>query len=198
MAVANIEARAKDVTEGMTWEHYMETPMSGRFEIIEGIFHQMPAPTFRHQTYSMRLSNVLYQYEVRTKTGRAIAAPCDILIRWRPRLHTRQPDVFFISNAQLERGGGIPERGPLTVAPELVVEIISDSETDEVVNAKIGDYITIGVRELWKVYPASQTVEVMRLTPDGAVTVAVYGAGETAASVTFDGLNVPVAAIFAA
>ena len=199
MAVANIETKteARDTAEGMTWEYYMETPMSGRFEIIEGFFHQMPAPTFKHQIYNKCLLFAFTNYEIATGRGVALAAPSDILIRRFPRLNTRQPDVFFISHEQLERGGGIPERGPLMVAPELVVEIISDSETEKSINAKIRDYIKIGVRELWKVFPASQTVEVVALSQDGAVTVATYGAGQSAVSLTFEGLSVSVAAIFA-
>ena len=196
MAVANIETRAKteDVTEGMTWEYYMETPMPGRFEIIEGIFYQMPAPTMPHQIYNKRILVAFSNYEIATGKGVAVAAPCDVLIR-RPRLNTRQPDVFFISNEQLASGGGIPARGPLLVAPELVVEIISDSETEQSVNDKISDYIEIGVRELWKVFPASRTVEVVRLTQGGAETVATYDETQSAASITFDGLTVSVSAI---
>ena len=200
MAVANIETKTKtqDAAEGMTWEYYMETPMPGRFEIIEGIFHQMPAPTMPHQIYSKRLLFAFTTYELATGRGSAIAAPCDVFIRQRPRLNTRQPDVFFISNEQLALGGGIPERGPLMVGPELVVEIISDSETAQSVNDKISDYIQIGVRELWKVFPASRTVEVICLTQDGAESVATYNETQSAASITFDGLTVSVAAIFAA
>ena len=90
----------------------METPMPGRFEIIEGIFYQMPAPTYNHQKYSIRLSTAFYNYELATGRGNAIAAPCDILIRRFPRLRTRQPDILFISNEQLARGRRNPGARP--------------------------------------------------------------------------------------
>lgn len=204
MAVANIETKAKTeektegVTEGMTWEYYMETPMSGRFEIIEGVFYQRPTPTMRYQIYVMNIALAIYEYERKLCNGVVVFAPCDILIRRFPRLQTRQPDVLFTSNEQLARGRGVPERGPLLIGPELVVEIISDSETEQSVNDKISDYIFIGVRELWKVFPASRTVEVVRLTQDGAESVATYDETQSAASITFDGLTVSIAAIFAA
>ena len=198
MAVASIEVETREVTGGMTWEYYMETPMAGRFEIIEGVFCPTSAPTYRHQIYSMNLSFEFKLFERATGRGKVIAAPCDILIRRFPRLNTRQPDLFFISHEQSARGGGIPERGPLLAAPELVVEIISDSETEESVDAKIGDYIEIGVRELWKVFPATQTIEVARLTPNGAETVATYDETQSAVSLTFEGLTFSVTAIFAA
>jgi Uma2 family endonuclease len=52
----------------------------------------------------------------------------DVVIRAEP-LRVRQPDALFISNERLDQVGGEPEHGPLKAAPELVVEILSPSET---------------------------------------------------------------------
>ena len=64
--------------------------------------------------------------------GKVITAPYDVLIRRLPKLQTRQPDVLLISWARLAQGGGVPKVGPLPVARELVVEILSDSETQSI------------------------------------------------------------------
>ena len=129
------------------------------------------------------------------------------LIRRFPKLQTRQPDLLFVSHARLAQGGGIPVKGLLGAAPELVVEIVSDSETQRILGDKIADYVRVGVDECWVVRPDAGTVEVLTLTPEGAQSVAVYGdgqtvqsvvfAGLTVQSVVFAGLTVPIADVFA-
>lgn len=102
-----------------------------------------------------------------------------------------------MSNVRVVDGGGIPVKGPFNAAPELVVEIISDSETQRILGAKIADYVEVGVNECWVVRPDDETVEVLTLTPNGAGSAASYGLGETVQSVVFAGLTVSVADIFA-
>ncbi len=120
-----------------------------------------------------------------------------MLIRRVPKLQTRQPDVLFVSYARLAQGGGIPEIGPLEVAPELVVEIISDSETQRRLNDKLTDYIAIGVEECWVVRPEEGTVEVLALTPFGPQSVQIYAEPQAVTSLVFPTLSVATADIFA-
>src|SRR5262249_26251775 len=152
----------------LTYEQYMaEGEIHQRYDIVDGVRFYMPGPNWRHQRIQVNATGILRDYERRTGSGFVIAAPFDILIRRVPTLQTRQPDVLFITRAQLESGGGVPELGPLEVAPELVVEILSDSETERSLAAKLADYVTIGVKEAWLVRPERRTVEVVRLAPDG-------------------------------
>ena len=78
-----------------------------------------------------------------------------------------------------------------------MVEIISDSETQRILEDKLADYIHIGVDECWVVRPDDRTVEVLALTPGGARVVVAYGEGQAAMSAVFPGLAVTVAALFA-
>ena len=185
-------------TNFWTYERYMDTPIQGRFEIIEGVLHQMAAPSWDHQEIQGNLYAAYRAYSETARRGRALMAPFDLLIRRSPRLRTRQPDVFFISHEQLAAAGGPPRRGPLEIGPELVVEIISDSETEAMIEGKTQDYVSIGVREMWRVYRETRTVDVVELTAEGAVILQSYGAGETVASRVFSDLTVAVNAIFAA
>jgi Uma2 family endonuclease len=191
-------APAPPSTNYWTYERYMETPIEGRFEIVEGVLHQMAAPTWDHQDIALNIATIFREYAAQSRRGRALIAPFDLLIRRLPRLRTRQPDVFFISHEQLAAAGGPPRRGPLEIGPELVVEIISNSETARDVEAKTQDYLSIGVREMWRVYQETQMVDVVELTTDGAVILQSYGADEIVASRVFTDLMVAVNAIFAA
>ncbi len=86
---------------------------------------------------------------------------------------------------------------PLTVAPELAVEVLSPNETTRARTQKIEDYCRVGVDECWIVSPTDHTVEVLGLSAAGAKSVAVYGSGETVRSAVFPDLAVEVAGILA-
>ncbi len=180
----------------LTYEAYMAEPeVQGRYDIVNGVRVFQPEVTWRRQRVIIHVSGELAEYE-RATSGHAVISPFDVLIQRTP-LQIRQPDLLLISHDRLMQGGGPPKIGPLEVAPELVVEVISNSETQRILEDKIADYITIGVDECWVVRPDEGTVEVLRLTPDGARGVATYTDGQTVASVVFAGLAVPVADVFA-
>lgn len=126
----------------------------------------MPDATWPHQKTAFQVAKALDCYQEASGNDQVIMAPLDVLIGRNP-LRTRQPDVLYISNTQLARGGGIPETGCLEVAPELIVEVLSDSETERSIGAKLADYIAIGVLEGWLVRRATRTIDVVRLAPDG-------------------------------
>jgi len=183
----------------LTYEAYLAEPqVEGRYEIINGVRVFMAGATWDHQTIALNVAGVLRQYGRTNGQGKANIAPFDVLIRRFPKLQTRQPDVLFISHARLAQVGGRPAKGPLAIAPELVVEVISDTETERILGDKLADYLEIGVDECWVVRPDAGTVEVLALSADGARSVAVYGESESVMSVALPGLTAAVADVFAA
>ncbi len=182
----------------LTYEAYLAEPeVQGRYDIVNGVRIFMSGATWDHQTFVINLVERLRQYGRVTGIGKANVAPFDVLIRRFPKLQTRQPDVLFISFARLAQVGGRPARGPLPVAPELVVEIISDSETQRILEDKLADYCEIGVSECWVVRPETRTVEVLALSANEVRSVAVYTETQSVDSVVFATLSVAVADIFA-
>ena len=193
------EAPTAPVTNELTYEDYMAEPtVYGRYDIVNGVRILMPGATWDHNEITLNLGELLRGFTRASKIGKANIAPFDVLIQRFPKMQVRQPDLLFISHARLTQTGGRPAKGPLEIGPELVVEIVSNSETQRILSDKIADYITIGVDECWVVRPDAGTVEVLTLTPDGAQSVAVYGEGQKVQSVIFAGLTVSVADIFAA
>ena len=190
-------ATAAPIPALLTYDAYMAEPqVEGRYDIMEGVRVFMPGASWEHQEI---VSNVLERLRAlgrKTGIGRAIPAPFDVLIRRIPKLQTRQPDVLFVSYPRLSLGGGIPASGPLTVAPELVVEVISDTETQRLLESKITDYIAIGVDECWVVRPEARTVEILRLTPGGSLSLGLYDETQSVTSTVFPTLTVPVADFF--
>ena len=181
----------------MTYEDYMaEGEVFKRYDIIDGVRIEMN-PTRKHQEILMNILEALRGFQRTLRSGSALLSPCDILIRKSP-LNTRQPDLSFISNAQLAVNGSDDNPAPLEHAPELVIKILSPSETHRARERKLIDYCNVGVLESWVVDPAALAVEVFRLSVEGYEVVAIYRSGESIHSITFPDLTVSVDSIFAA
>ena len=180
----------------MTYDDYMNGPtFEGRYDIIDGVKLDMPTPSWWHQRIVFRVILAFAEYESRAGTVLSLTAPYDILLSRSP-LRTRQPDVLLISKKQLDLGGGAPKIGPIEVAPELVVEIISNSETQRRFAGKIADYARIGVREVWRIEVEAATLEVIDLASGVPVSTGVYQRLEAISSLTFTDLTVQLSSIF--
>lgn len=179
----------------LTYEEYMAEPETNqRYDIIDGVRVFMN-PTRLHQDFLLSIASTLRSKVRPARFARVYVAPCDVLVSRAP-LRTRQPDVLVISNERLEANPPRTDPSPLSPAPELVVEILSPTEYRKLRAEKLDDYIRVGVLECWLVSPQAETVEVLRLGENGAETVSIYGSSQTAQSIAFPGLTVPVSELF--
>jgi Uma2 family endonuclease len=139
-----------------TYEDYALLPEDGeRHEVIDGDPCVSPAPLPRHQRLSMRLSLRLGAYAESSGLGEVFAAPIDVVLS---RHDVLQPDLLFISN---ERAGIVTEKN-IQGAPDLVVEILSESTRRLDEGEKLSRYELFGVRECWFFDPATARVRVYR------------------------------------
>lgn len=185
---ATIQETASPV---LTYDDYMaEGEVFQRYDIIDGV-RVVTNPTRRHQDIVLNLAQALRDFERRGRAGKVILSPADVLIQRGP-LRTRQPDVLFISNERLAANPPSTDPAPLDPAPELVIEVLSPRESRRSRAAKIADYCAVDVRECWIVQPRGRTVEVLRLGPEGAVSLASYRSGERVVSARFPGLSIEV------
>lgn len=153
-----------------TYEDYLLFPDNGRrHELLDGEHVMTPAPIPRHQRI---LTKLLLAFETCLTThpaGTVLPAPCDVILS---PYDVVQPDLLFISTL---RAALITERN-IQGAPDLVVEILSDTtrKTDEIIKRKL--YERFWVREYWIVDPVIETVTVYRLTQDAYTRVAILSA----------------------
>ena len=179
----------------ITYQDYLsEGVVNRRYDIINGERIYMTQPTDGHQEIALNIAELFRQYQRLTQVGRTFIPPVDVFISASP-LKTRQPDVFFISRV---RYGGRTARDvvPLSPAPELVVEVLSPSDTRSVRQAKIADYCAVDVQECWLVSPEAETVEILRLTPEGPICLGVFRRGQSVQSLTFPDLILATDDIF--
>ena len=174
----------------LTYEEYLETPETMiRCEVVDGEVI-MAGPSLYHQTISGNINEPVRAFVRRNRLGRVVYAPVDVIVRRDP-LRVRQPDLLFVSN---ERADILGER--IEGGPDLVVEIISPSNTRSEIESRLTDYATINVREFWLVYPQARAVEVLRLEGDEWKRAYIRGAGERIESAVLPGLELDITEIF--
>lgn len=138
--------------ETITLEKYEALPENRRIEVYENIVYDMASPSQIHQTISMELSNIIYNY-IKNKKGpcQVFSAPFDVKLSDKP-LTIVQPDIMIICNKnQLDgkRCNG---------APDFIIEIVSPSNPADDYIRKLYYYKNHGVREYWIVDPHRKTI----------------------------------------
>lgn len=81
--------------------------------------------------------------------------------------HGRRPDVVYFDSKRLP--AGVPTDDPVTIAPNLVAEVLSPNDDAIEVDVKVEQYLRAGVDLVWVVNPETRTVRVHRA--DGSVAV---------------------------
>ena len=153
-----------------TYSDYLLLPEQDRRELIDGGFHVVPAPSFKHQNSLANLATVLRGFVTRNRLGAVLWAPFDVVLSEEDVV---QPDILYISN---ERRHIITEtngRG----APDLVIEFLSPSTAERDRQLKLSLYARSGVREYWIADPDEESVQVLELSPEGYESSRTYTAG---------------------
>jgi Uma2 family endonuclease len=177
-----------------TYEDYKRLPDDGRrYEIIEGVLYVTAAPNFDHQYAVGEIFAALRTHVRERQLGIVISAPFEVHL---PDIgQPVQPDVLFVAAERTPRPGA----EGFTGAPDLIVEVLSQStaRTDRLV--KFGAYERAGVREYWLVDPRTHSVEVYSLSEEGTYEMAgQYTPGETVTSTVLSDLALPVDDLFVA
>lgn len=138
----------------MTLDQYEALPEDRRIEVFDGVVYDMSSPSQIHQTLSMELSNILYNYMKNKKRPcRVFTAPFDVKLSDNP-LTIVQPDIMVICDK--DKLDGKRCNG----APDFIIEIVSPGNPSDDYIRKAYYYKNAGVREYWIVDPRRKTVTV--------------------------------------
>ncbi len=150
----------------ITWDDLLKTPEDNRRrEIIDGELIVSPSPLADHQRVLRKLVNMVENFLLANPIGEMFFAPLDTILAQEQVL---QPDLLYVSNER----ASIVSRW-VYGAPDLAVEILSETSRrrDEVRKREL--YEQFGVQEYWIVDPEADHVTVYRLANgrygDGAV-----------------------------
>jgi Uma2 family endonuclease len=169
----------------ITAEQFYQLPQEeGReFELLDGEVIEMPSATGYHNMIVSRLTGFVFPalrgrgeaiYETDFSDGRRTTLRPDLAILFREKLAAT--DLHKL---------------PITVPPDIVVEVISPSESGMRIERRKDAYLRFGVKEVWIVYPENQHTY---LHSDAGVTR--LRSGDALASPLLPGWSVEVDQIF--
>jgi Uma2 family endonuclease len=168
-----------------TVDEYRQLPV--RDDVIQelhwGQVVTLTRPKMKHSKVQYRLVELLRPLVA----GRGIAA-AEVPFRALPDYDLRGADVAYVS---CDRWDATDDDDNLHGSPELVIEVLSPSNTREEMREKAALYLSTGCEEFWVVDAKRRTVSVTRRGAESSL----YGMGDSVPLAAF-GSEIAVAAIF--
>lgn len=135
-----------------------QLPHGARYELIRGELCLMPNNSAEHGNKTIRLSAPITIFVEENHLGECFAAETHFIVERNPDT-VLAPDFAFVSNECLS---GIPPKGYLAIAPDLVIETRSPGDTHTEVALKVARWLQAGTKLVWVLDPASRTLTVHR------------------------------------
>lgn len=125
------------------------------FELVDGVLVEK-AMGYQESYLAVRLIIILGEFVTSRKLG--IVAGADGMLKLASGL-VRIPDVSFISwNSIPDKK--VPKKPIPKLAPDLAVEVVSESNTAGEMNRKLREYFKAGVKLVWMIDAKARTVDV--------------------------------------
>jgi Uma2 family endonuclease len=172
----------------VTAEEFLRSPeAAGPSELVRGEIHVMTPAGGGHGLIFSALSSFVESHELGMcfpdGTGFQLPGLGDTV---------RSPDAAFVRADRLPPEG--IGSGWLAVAPDLVVEVLSPTETASELESKVRDYRAAGTRLIWVIDPATRTVSILGETQSRpSLTESDTLDGEDVVS----GFSIPISRLFA-
>jgi Uma2 family endonuclease len=128
----------------------LEEPAGLRYELSEGEIIVTPSPSYFHNDIRDELNARLRAFVKGRKLG-GVTSETDVLLAGDT---VRRPDVAFVSSERL-RAMDL-HKVPLPVAPDLVIEIVSENDRADDLLFKVRQYLTAGTSAVWLFYPKTR------------------------------------------
>jgi Uma2 family endonuclease len=136
------------------------------FELIEGELKEYPVPGLKHNKIETLFAFFLTLYQREKNSGTVFTGETGFYTRGNSNT-VRFADLAFISYTRMPVGK-VPD-GFSYIVPELVVEIISPSNSADEMDEKIQEWLNFGVLLVWVAYPKTRRVHVY--THTGQITI---------------------------
>ena len=187
-----------DFSKQYTYADYLNWRFNERLELIKGWLYKMsPVPKRTHQKIEGNLHAKMWNYfensqcevyqspfDVRLKRNKAKDDQIDTVV---------QPDICVICDkSKLDDAGCLG-------APDLIVEVLSESTAKKDYNEKFNLYEENGVKEYWIADPANKSIEIFSLINDKYESLGIYSEREGITEVEgnlFPDLKIPLKTIF--
>lgn len=192
MEITNINQL--DFNKTYTYADYLLWKFKERVELIKGkIIEMSPAPSTNHQSISSNLHGQFYKVFEERKC-KLFSAPFDVRLPIHKsdsdKIHTVvQPDLCIVCDPNK-----LDDKGCIG-APDLVVEILSPSNSKREMKDKFDLYEETGVQEYWIVFPTEEMV-LVNVLENGKYKTLRPIADDVVSSVRFPDLKIHTDKIF--
>jgi Uma2 family endonuclease len=147
------------------------------YELINGQRVAMPPMSLRAATVAGRLHVFLNSFATPNRLGEAFIETLIQVQVPEDEDRNRRPDVCFVSTARLAVAS--PEdfdANAWEAVPDLAIEVTSPTDRAEVHREKVQEYLWLGVRCVWVVYPKLRIIDIYEASgaartfgPDGVL-----------------------------
>jgi len=167
----------------------MSVERGARIELLDGELHiYRPVAEMEHQAAAQEVAMALFKWSNDNRMGRTVPAPGVIFGPY----DEVAPDTMWISRERFM--GALNENGHLTVAPELMVEVVSPDAADQrrVRDLKMKLYSEQGVLEYWVIDWQQRSVGVFRRAGHALTLTMRLGDGDAISSPMLPGFTLAV------
>lgn len=184
-----------DLNKAYTYADYLKWTFEERVELIKGkIFKMSPAPNRNHQELSSYLHIAIGSY-LKGKSCKVYSAPFDVRIPRKSKddkdiITVLQPDICVICNKAI-----LDAKGCLG-APDIVVEILSPSNSAMELDKKYDIYKEAGVKEYWIVSPQDKTFIAYTLKDGDYIPSRLMAVGHVFSSSVMLGFSLDLTELF--
>ena len=161
-----------------------------RGELIRGVLHETMSTGHEHGKIVMNLGIEVGNFVKPRKLGTMVGSDSGVWLERDPDT-VREPDLAYTSAEKIPLDARIP--GYAEVAPDLVVEVRSPSNSRREVHDKALMWLSHGVRLVWVVHPDTRTVDVHR---PGRAVAHLSGDDSLDGGDLLDGFTCPLDAVF--
>ncbi len=145
-------------TKLLTADELLQLDAKGvRGELIRGVLCENMSTGIEHGAIVVNLSSELRSFVKPRRLGKLTASDSGVWLERDPDT-VREPDIAYFSAERMPPG--VRVTGYAETPPDLVVEVVSPSNTVREVNDKAFMWLGFGVRLVWVVYPDTRTVDV--------------------------------------
>ena len=160
MATTQQQALTTLGTEPITAEQLLKMDAKGmRGELIRGVFCPTMSAGMKHGEIVVNLVMLLGAEIKPNRLGRLMASDSGVKVETDPDT-VREPDIAYFSRDRLALDADVP--GYAEVPPDLVVEVVSPSDSVRGTNDKARMWINTGVQLVWVIWPETKMIEVHR------------------------------------
>jgi Uma2 family endonuclease len=183
-----------DSFAGYSYADYLKWDFEEIVELIKGkVFKKAAAPNRKHQEVSMNLSRTLGSF-LKGHRCKVYAAPFDVRLSKDPDFKkidsVIQPDISVICDPSK-----LDDKGCFG-APDLIVEILSPSNSRVELQNKFELYEEFGVREYWVIHPVECSLLIYTLVEGKYRPSRLFTSGDKIQSTVLSGFELDLEEVF--